>query len=72
MDASFVGKRYLTNVNAAYLKPYFLLNCSGQITKWKHCTPYFRLENLLNTQYESVEGYPMPGVGLTVGVKVIK
>ena len=32
--------------------------------------PYLRLDNLLNTSYESIEDYPMPGISLSLGCKI--
>ena len=68
-----MGKRYTTNANISYVKPYTLINLSAQLTvtskNW-HFTPYIRLENLLNMDYEAVDAYPMPGISGTVGLKI--
>lgn len=55
------------------MEPYFLLNVSGEIKipyKMWTFTPYIRVDNLTNTQYESVTDYPMPGINGTLGVKI--
>lgn len=72
-DGNYVGKRYKSNLNITYLEPYFLLNLSGQVKissgKWD-IIPYVRVDNVLNTLYESVTDYPMPGISGTTGVKI--
>lgn len=72
-EANYMGKRYTTNANISYVKPYTLINLSAQMTvaskNW-HFTPYIRLENLLNMDYEAVDAYPMPGISGTVGLKI--
>ena len=71
IDGSYTGKRYKTNMNLAHLDPYFLLNASIQFQNIKKLSLYLRAENLLNTSYQSVENYPMPGTSLTLGGKFI-
>ena len=69
IDANYTGIRYTSNLNLFTLDPFVLLNSSLEFTKFTWFTPYIRGENLLNTDYESAENYPMPGISLTVGVK---
>lgn len=69
IDANYTGSRYTSNLNLYELEPYVLLNTSLEFTKIAWFTPYLRGENLLNTDYESAENYPMPGISLTVGIK---
>ncbi len=69
LEANYTGKRYISNLNISYLKPYLLLNASATLKSWNVVKPYFRLDNILNVDYESVPNYPMPGISLTVGVK---
>ena len=86
IDANYTGKRYVSNLNISSLEPYFLVNLSVQsefkvnIKDRKDSSadsksqliilPYLRIENLLNTSYESIEDYPMPGISLSVGCKI--
>jgi len=74
-EANYMGKRYTTNANVTYVKPYTLVNLSAQMTvlskKWDF-TPYLRLDNILNTEYEAVVDYPMPGISGTLGIKISK
>lgn len=73
IDGNYVGKRYISNMNITFLEPYFLLNLSSEVQipegRWK-ITPYFRLENILNTSYEAIPDYPMPGFSGTLGCKI--
>ena len=69
LEANYTGKRYISDLNISYLKPYLLLNASATLKSWNVVKPYFRLDNILNVDYESVPNYPMPGISLTVGVK---
>ena len=70
LTASYTGRRYTSNMNIYYLKPYLLvgLTAEGAAIKGK-ITPYLKVDNLLNWQYQSVDGYSMPGISLTAGVK---
>ncbi|MCQ2591918.1 MAG: TonB-dependent receptor [Treponema sp.] len=73
IDGNYVGKRYTKNINTNYLEPYFLLNTSIEASFFKNdfeIVPYAKVENLLNTQYQTAENYPMPGMSLSVGVKI--
>ena len=72
IEASYVGKRYTSNLNLYYMDPYVLLNSSLEFTKIKWITPYLRADNILNTDYEAAEDYPMPGISLTLGAKLAK
>jgi outer membrane cobalamin receptor len=72
-DVNYTGKRYVSNLNISYLKPYTIVNLAVQSTfnkaAWEF-VPYLRLDNLLNTSYESIENYPMPGISISVGCKI--
>ena len=69
INANYTGKRYISNMNLSYLKPYVLLNISAEFTGAQHLNPYISINNLLNTKYQAVENYPMPGISLTIGLK---
>ena len=71
-SASYTGRRYNSNLNIGYLKPYVLVNLAAEAAEiGGHFTPYLKLDNLLNWQYQGVEGYPMPGISLTIGARYI-
>ncbi|MCR4741356.1 MAG: TonB-dependent receptor plug domain-containing protein [Treponema sp.] len=76
LEANYVGKRYITNMNTTYLSPYLLINISGNLQKKGKknqnllLIPYFRLDNLLNWSYCAIPDYPMPGMSLSLGFKI--
>ena len=70
VSVEYVGKRYTSNMNLYYMKPYVLLNAvveGAEIGKW--LVPFVKGDNLLNWQYQSVDGYAMPGISLTAGLR---
>lgn len=69
LSANYTGKRYISNLNLSYLKPYTLLNFSAEFTGTKFLNPYITINNLLNSKYQSIDTYPMPGISLTIGLK---
>ena len=69
ISANYMGKRYTSNLNISYLKPYCLLDAGITFEPVKKIKIYVDLKNALNTQYECVPDYPMPGINLTLGVK---
>lgn len=68
LEATYMGKRYQTNMNISSLEPYFLLNAAFDVKTFAHITPYVRIDNILNTRYEAVPDYPMPGISVTLGL----
>ena len=46
-----------------------LLQSGRALHAGKYITPYLRVDNILNADYESIPDYPMPGISLMVGVK---
>lgn len=66
---NYVGKRYVSNMNVDFLKPYVLLSCGGEFIPVKQIVLYVRVDNILNTKYESIENYKTPGISLTAGIK---
>lgn len=70
LDANYVGKRYISNLNAGFMKPYVLVNAAVSYEGFNHLVPYIKLENLLNQSYEAADEYPMPGISFTVGARL--
>ena len=68
-EVNYTGKKYTSNLNTVFVNPYCLVNLSGELTAIKHFSPYFRIDNLFNADYEAIPDYPMPGFSLTVGIK---
>ena len=70
LSATYTGRRYTDNMNLYYLKPYVLVNLSAQGSPiHEKIVPYLKVDNLLNWEYQSVEGFAMPGISLTLGCK---
>ncbi len=70
LSANYIGRRYTDNMNLYYLKPYVLVNLSAESAPIRNkFTTYIKLDNLLNWRYQSVQGYTMPGISLTLGGK---
>lgn len=67
---NFTGKRYISNLNITYLKPYSLFDFSFEYNLQSKFTFYFVLKNLLNEKYFEVEDYPMPNTSLKIGAKL--
>ena len=64
---SYEGLRYLTTANLAYQPAVFLL---GAKLDWRlnpNMSFFVEGKNLLNERYESVQGYPMPGLSIELG-----
>ena len=68
-ELSYTGKQYISNLNKSIKDDYFLFNIYGTFLLWEKVIPYFRLDNVLNTSYESIPEYPMPGISLQIGIK---
>lgn len=75
LEANYMGKRYKSNLNAAYMEPYLLINLCSQLTftkkEWSFI-PYFRIDNLLNQNYEAIDNYAMPMISSSLGLKIEK
>lgn len=70
LSAQYTGYRYTSNMNLYWLDPYLLINLSLEAPQISgKFTPFVKIDNLLNWQYQAVEGYPMPGASLTIGAR---
>ncbi len=72
LETSYMGKRYISNLNISYMKPYVLMNASASFKANEWLNPYVRIENLLFQDYEAVENYPMPLTSVTLGCSIKK
>lgn len=66
------GKRYTTSDNSRYLPPFILFNLeAGRQWKIKNhpLTTSLQINNILNTSYQSVAWYPMPGRIITFNLQ---
>lgn len=65
---SYTGKQYLSNANAAFIDPYFLLDFYGSYYLGEKLTIKGSVINLMNVSFYRVENYPMPGISVSLGL----
>ncbi|MFP3089488.1 TonB-dependent receptor [Treponema sp. TIM-1] len=70
LSGHYEGRRYADTVNLTGLKPYFLLNANLTQGIGRNCSVFAVLRNILNQSYESFDDYYMPGLTITLGVRV--
>jgi len=70
ISGNYESLRYSDRANITELKPVFLLNASVNQKIGKNLTVFGALRNILNESYESFIDYPMPGITLTLGLRV--
>lgn len=68
--AQYASLRYLKLANSAYLPAYFTLDAMARWRASNRSSAYLALDNLFDEQYSIVDGYPMPGTRLRVGVEL--
>ena len=56
--------------NSLYVDSSFVANATVNQNAGKHAVLFASLRNIFNARYESFSAYPMPGVTMTVGVRV--
>lgn len=59
---------YDYTVNPVRLPDYFLLDFRGTYDLKRHLSLFAEVKNLLDREYETMVGFPMPGVNFTVGI----
>ena len=70
LSGQYESLRYHDTNNITALKPVFLLNAGVNQKMGNYLAMFGTLRNILNTSYESFYDYPMPGITLTLGVRV--
>lgn len=71
LSGSYTSYRYTDNLNVYLLKPYLLLDFAAEAKEiGGHFSPFVKLANMLNWQYQAVDTYPMPGISLTAGARI--
>jgi vitamin B12 transporter len=70
ISARYESLRYADTANITGLEPSFLLNATLNQRFGKYLSTYGTLRNILNKSYESFADYPMPGLTLTLGMRV--
>jgi len=70
VSGHFEGTRFADRENRIALEPYFLLNASYSQRIGQNLTLFGSLRNILNQSYESFHGHPMPGISMTLGLRL--
>jgi vitamin B12 transporter len=70
ISAHYESLRYADIWNITVLKPHTMLNATFNQKIGKNFTIFAALRNILNESYESFDEYPMPGITLTLGMKM--
>ncbi|MDR2403450.1 MAG: TonB-dependent receptor [Spirochaetaceae bacterium] len=70
ISGHFESKRYTNTANAGKLDPHFLLNVNVNQKLNPALTFFGEIRNLLDFRYESFADYPMPGITMTVGIRM--
>jgi vitamin B12 transporter len=71
VSAHYESLRYADTLNRMELSPYCLLNLTLNQDIGDHVTAFVLLRNALNELYTSFAEYPMPGMTLTVGARLM-
>lgn len=66
----YESSRYTTIMNATELPGVFLLDGGMTVQAGKNVVLYLDGRNLLNEQWMSMDGYPMPGRSVTAGIRI--
>jgi len=70
ISGRYESRRYHDTANMTILEPVFLLNTTFNQNISSNFTIYGALRNILNTSYESFYDCPMPGITLTLGIRM--
>jgi vitamin B12 transporter len=70
VSAHYESTRYADTLNELVLDPHCIIHATINQDIGKNFTAFASLRNILNAHYESFAGYYMPGITLTVGVRV--
>jgi vitamin B12 transporter len=66
----FESERYSDTANITVLDSHFLLNANVNQKIGKNLTAFAVFRNLLNSSYQSFYEYPMPGLTITLGLRM--
>ncbi|GHV03175.1 hypothetical protein FACS189485_05620 [Spirochaetia bacterium] len=70
ISGHYESLRYAETANITELDPCFLLNITVNQHINKNISAFAVGRNILNTSYESFNDYPMPGLTITIGMRV--
>jgi vitamin B12 transporter len=71
VSGHYESLRFSDRANLSKLKPCFLLNVVFNQKIGKNFSVFAVMRNLLNQSYESFADYPMPGINITLGLKMV-
>jgi vitamin B12 transporter len=69
ISGRYESTRDTSSRNRSSLPPYFLLNANVNQQIGKNLAAFMALRNILNTSYQSMVDYPMPGITMTLGMR---
>ena len=70
INGHYESLRFDDRANYVELEPYFLLNATINQKLGSNFTVFGTLRNILNISYKSFYDYPMPGISLSLGVRL--
>jgi vitamin B12 transporter len=70
VSGRFESSRFADTANLIKLDPYFILNLTFNQTVRKNLDVFGTIHNALNTRYVSFDKYPMPGLSITLGMRM--
>ncbi|MCL2808912.1 MAG: TonB-dependent receptor [Treponema sp.] len=70
VNGHYESSRFNDRANITKLNSHFLLNASVNQKVGDNFSVFGTVRNILNTSYESFYDYPMPGISLTLGMRV--
>jgi vitamin B12 transporter len=70
INGHYEGLRYTETLNIRRLDPHFILNISLNQRIHEYLKLFAVLRNVLNQSYVSMLDYPMPGLTITVGMRM--
>jgi vitamin B12 transporter len=70
LSAHYETTRYADTSNQMALAPYCIVHATCNQGIGRYFTAFASLRNILNARYESFAGYHMPGISLTVGLRM--
>jgi len=70
ISVHYESQRYTSRENITVLNPHTMLNVIYNQKTGKSLSIFAALRNILNESYESFDRYPMPGITLTLGMRL--
>ncbi len=68
INGTFESERFVSIVNVLALEPYIIVNARIDRDVGKGTSVFIDGRNILGASYQTVDGYPMPGASITIGL----